>query len=196
MFFIAMQTAERRHFPITEIRISPDHLCARFCGKYPLLPMSSWNCSKNFSSEKATQGGNIPPAQTQDVSMNSTHRPRRHAAPTRPSPNTTGDSWLTFNIFMSYLGEVPKAGGFHRPLSIVCAGSASNNPSTCEPQTASPASDILPERASSPADPRHSLQSSVTARAIAYWCISQRESAFSKPSLQGKTDRSTRASLR
>ncbi|GEM_PF-6167572 len=117
MFFIAMQTAERRHFPITEIRISPDHLCARFCGKYPLLPMSSWNCSKNFSSEKATQGGNIPPAQTHDVSMNSTHRPRRHAAPTRPSPNTTGDSWLTFNIFMSYLGEVPKAGGV--PSSIV-----------------------------------------------------------------------------
>ncbi len=32
----------------------------------------------------------------------------------------------------------------YRPLSIVCASSASNNPLTCEHQTASPASDIRP----------------------------------------------------
>ncbi len=55
MFFIAMQTAGRRRFPIMETGILPDRSCVRFCGKSPFPRMSLWNCSKNFSHEKASQ---------------------------------------------------------------------------------------------------------------------------------------------
>jgi len=57
MFFIVKRTAGQQRFPTTGTGILPVPSCVRFYGKYLFLPMSLWNCSKNFSTEENTPRG-------------------------------------------------------------------------------------------------------------------------------------------